>query len=97
MLLRGNAAIAGRSFERPLGVLKEGAYGDVILMDYDPPTPLRDDNQIGHILFGLSGRMVDTTVVGGKVLMRDRKVEVVDAQAIYARAREVASELWSRI
>lgn len=97
MLLRGNAAIAARSFDKPLGVLKEGAHGDVIIMDYDPPTPLLDDNQIGHILFGLSGRMVDTTIVGGKVLMRDRQVEIVDAEAIFAKAREVAGALWARI
>ncbi len=97
MLLRGNAAIAARSFDRPLGVLKEGAHGDVIILDYDPPTPIGDDNQIGHILFGLTGRIVDTTVVGGKVLMRDRNIETVDAPALFARAREVAAKLWTRI
>lgn len=97
MLLHHNAAIAARSFERPLGVLREGACGDVIIVDYDPPTPLGDGNQIGHILFGLTGRLVDTTIVAGKVLMRDRQVEVVDAQALFAKAREVAQALWQRI
>lgn len=97
MLLRGNARIAARSFERPLGVLEQGAHGDVIVMDYDPPTPLRDDNQIGHILFGLTGRMVDTTIVGGRVLMQNREIKVCDAPAVFARAREVAGELWTRL
>lgn len=97
MLLRGNAAIAARSFDRPLGVLAPGAWGDVIIMDYDPPTPLLDSNQIGHILFGLTGRMVDTTIAGGRVLMRDRQIEAVDTEAIHARAREVAQALWRRI
>lgn len=97
MLLRGNAAIAAKSFERPLGVLAEGAHGDVIIMDYDPPTPIEDDNQIGHILFGLTGRLVDTTIVAGKVLMRERQMETVDAAAVYAKARTVAKDLWARI
>lgn len=97
MLLRGNAAIAARSFDRPLGVLREGAYGDVIIMDYDPPTPVEEANQTAHFLSGLTGRMVDTTVVGGRVLMRDRQVETVDAQAIFAKAREVARALWRRL
>ncbi len=97
MLLRGNAAIAARSFDRPLGVLKEGAHGDVILLDYDPPTPVGDDNQIGHILFGLTGRMVDTTIVGGRVLMRGREILTTDAPAVFAAARKVAAKLWARI
>lgn len=97
MLLRGNAQIAMRSFERPMGVLAEGALGDVIIVDYDPPTPIRSDNQIGHILFGIDGRMTDTTVVGGRVLMRDRRIECVDAERAYARARETAASLWKRL
>lgn len=97
MFLRGNAAIASRSFARPLGVLKEGAYADVVVMDYDPPTPLTQDNQIGHILFGFAGRMVDTTIASGCVLMQNRQMQCVDAPAIYAKAREVAKALWARL
>ncbi len=97
MLLFGNAEVAGRSFDRPLGVLQEGAYGDVIVVDYDPPTPLRDGNQIGHLLFGFTGRMVDTTICGGRVLMRNREIVTADAPALFARAREVAARLWQRI
>ena len=97
MLLRNNAAAAMRSFAKPLGVLKEGAYADVIIMHYDPPTPLMQDNQIGHILFGLTGAMVDTTIASGKVLMRNRQVEVVDAEQLFAKAREVAAKLWKRV
>ncbi|MCL1964586.1 MAG: amidohydrolase family protein, partial [Firmicutes bacterium] len=97
MLLGGNAAIAAKSFPRPLGVLREGACGDVVIVDYDPPTPLTADNQIGHILFGLTGRMVDTTIVAGRVLMRERQIQTVDSQAVTAKARETAKRLWARV
>ena len=39
MLFDGNAQIAGRYFDQKLGVLEEGAAGDVIIVDYDPLTP----------------------------------------------------------
>ncbi len=97
MLLTGNAAIAARSFARPMGRLSEGACADMIIVDYDPPTPVFDGNQIGHILFGLTGRMVDTTIVGGRVLMRGCELTTVDAPAVFAKAREVAAALWQRI
>lgn len=97
IFLQGNAAIASRLFQQPLGVLQEGACADVIVVDYDSPTPLLQSNQSGHILFGLSGRMVDTTIASGKVLMRNRQIEVADAPAIYDKAREVAGRLWARL
>ena len=40
MLFENNAVIAGRYFKAPLGVLKEGAAADVIVVDYNPPTHL---------------------------------------------------------
>ncbi len=41
--------------------------------------------------------MVTTTIVGGKVLMRDRELTTLDEQAIAARARELAADLWRRM
>lgn len=62
MLFEGNARIANRYFKKPLGVLKEGAAADVIVTDYIPLTPMNADNVNGHILFGMTGRSVVTTV-----------------------------------
>ncbi len=66
MLFSNNATIANRFYNKPLGVLKEGAYADVIIADYNPFTPLDGNNCNGHILFGLSGRHVTTTMINGK-------------------------------
>ena len=40
MLFEGNVKIAERYFPQTLGVLKEGAAADVIVVDYDPLTPM---------------------------------------------------------
>jgi cytosine/adenosine deaminase-related metal-dependent hydrolase len=40
MLFRNNAAICGRFFKEPLGVLKKGAIADIIVADYEAPTPV---------------------------------------------------------
>ena len=97
MLFENNAAIANRYFKAPLGVLKPGAAGDVIVMDYDPPTRLGADNINGHILFGMTGRDVVTTIGNGKVLMKDREVKVIDVEEAMAKTREASAKLWKSI
>lgn len=97
MLFENNAAIANRYFKTPLGVLKEGAAGDVIVVDYDPPTYLDENNINGHILFGMTGRDVVTTVCAGKVLMKDREIKVIDVEEAMAKCREASAKLWKSI
>ncbi|MEW6282708.1 MAG: putative aminohydrolase SsnA [Candidatus Eremiobacterota bacterium] len=91
-----NPALAGRFFGRRVGVLEEGAAADLIALKYLPPTPLTGDNFIGHLIFGLGSAPVDTTVVGGRVLVRGGRMLSVDEDELAARCRELARRLWSR-
>lgn len=97
MLFANNAAMAGRSFDTPLGVLEPGAAADIIVSDYNPLTPMTAANCDGHILFGMSGRSVVTTVIDGVVRMRNRELIGVDEEAIMAKCRESARALADRI
>lgn len=97
MLFHNNRQLASRYFKKPLGILKEGAYADVILVDYTPHTPLNANTVRGHIIFGLMGRCVDSVMTGGKFVMRDRTVVSVDEQAILAKAREQSADFWTRV
>ncbi len=96
MLFENNIAIAGQYFAAPLGRLIKGAYADVIIADYCPPTPLDAGNINSHLLFGVSGRSVETTVIHGRVVMKNRQLTSVDEQAICAKSRELARQVWER-
>jgi len=96
MAFGNNREIARRVFGLKLGVLEPGAAGDVIVVDYRPPTPLDPGNYYSHILFGMSGGLVDTTVVAGRVLMRGRKLLGLDEERSTARSRELARRVWER-
>ena len=93
MLFEGNAKIANRYFKKQLGVLKEGAAADVIVTDYIPLTPMDASNINGHILFGMTGRSVVTTVCNGKVLMKNRELVGLDEEKILYEVREEAKKL----
>lgn len=92
-----NPALATRLWGFPVGILAEGAAADVILVDYDPPTPLDDDTVLGHLVFGISQAAVDTTVCGGRVLMQGKRVAPeLDEAGVAARSRGLARKLWER-
>jgi putative selenium metabolism protein SsnA len=97
MAVHNNAALA-RVFwpDLPLGQLAVGAAADVILVDYHPTTPLTAGNLPWHVIFGFESSMVTTTIVGGRVLMRDRELLTLDEEAITARSRELAAKVWER-
>ncbi|WP_406676755.1 putative aminohydrolase SsnA [Moorella sp. ACPs] len=96
MVFANNRRIVAQFYPHPLGRLEPGAYADVILVDYQAPTPLTAANWFGHLLFGFNGGLVDTTIIGGKVLMRERRLLHLDEAAIAARARELAVKVWER-
>ena len=74
-------------------IIEKMVDADVIVMDYNPLTPMRADNVNGHLLFGTTGHDVVTTVCNGKVLMKDREVLVCDVDKVMADCRQSAQEL----
>jgi putative selenium metabolism protein SsnA len=96
MLFVNNKKITERFIDGEVGILKEGALADVIIVDYNPPTPINKDNINSHLLFGINGRSVDTTIINGKVIMEGRQLVDIDEERIMARSRELASAVWKR-
>jgi len=79
-----------------LGLIKEGAFADPILVDYHPTTPMTAGNVPWHILFGFHGSRVTTTIVNGNILMKDRQLLTLDEIEITAKSRVYAKEIWGR-
>ena len=96
MAVHNNRKLAGVFFDKPVGIVAAGAYADLILLDYYPTTPLSAANLPWHILFGMSGGHVHSTICHGEVLMRDRQLLTLDEGAVTARSREVAQKTWER-
>lgn len=97
MLFNNNPVMANRYFDKKLGVLEEAAAADVIVLDYQGPTPMNQDNYNSHILFGMNGNSVKDTVINGEVRMRNREVIGVDEEKIWADAQVQSQSLWKRI
>ena len=92
-----NTRLAEIFWPQPIGTLEPGAFADIILLDYYPYTPLTDGNFPWHIIFGMDGSQVTHTIVGGKLLMKDRKLLTLDEEAIAAKATRLAIDVWRRV
>ena len=97
MQFTNNRMIAEKYFGVPLGILKEGAAADIIVMDYKPFTPFSDANIDGHMLFGMNGRNCRTTVINGRLLYQDRQFVDLDEERINAWTLEQSRKLWAKL
>lgn len=97
MLFENNKKIMERFIKGKTGAIAKDHYADIIIVDYKGPTPVNADTINSHILFGVTGRHVDTTIINGRIIMKDRVLLNVDEEMLMARSREQAKELWEGI
>ena len=97
MQFENNRIIAEKYFGKTLGILKEGAAADIIIMDYKPFTPFSDENIDGHMIFGMEGKNCRTTIINGKVLYKDREFVDLDEDKINAWTMEQSKKLWGKL
>jgi 5-methylthioadenosine/S-adenosylhomocysteine deaminase len=79
--------------EHEIGSLEAGKRADllVVSMASARQTPMYDP--VSHIVYVTHGDDVQTTIVNGKVLMRDRKVLTLDRRQVLADARLFAEKV----
>jgi cytosine/adenosine deaminase-related metal-dependent hydrolase len=92
-----NAALASQFFSGAnLGQITPGAFADLIFVDYHPHTPLDGGNLPWQIIFGFNESMVTTTIVAGKILMRNRELLTIDEEKVAFDAIRRAPDVWAR-
>jgi len=79
--------------DKLIGSLEPGKRADLITVSMSAArqTPLYDP--VSHIVYVTRGDDVRTTVVNGKVLMRDRRVLTLDSASVIADANRQAERV----
>ena len=97
MAIYNNASLVNTLFPVKVGAVVPGAQADLILVNYQPYTPMTVDNLPWHIVFGFHESMVTMTMVAGKVLMKDRQLLTLDEEKIARYAAEkLVPQTWDR-
>jgi 5-methylthioadenosine/S-adenosylhomocysteine deaminase len=79
--------------EHGIGVLREGAQADLIVVGLDGPHQLPVYDPVTALIFSSSGRDVLLTIIAGREVYRDRRVLGVDEERLRARITEIAHKL----
>jgi 5-methylthioadenosine/S-adenosylhomocysteine deaminase len=87
----GGARVIGR--EKDLGSLEAGKLADVLIVRMDQPRQTPMYEPVSHLVYTTRGDDVDTTIVNGRVLMRDGKVLTLDQGQVLAAARAAAAQV----
>ncbi len=91
-LTNGNTLLE-RNFDDRFGRIEKGYKADLVVSDYQPPTPLKAENIAGHIAFGQNAGTVRSVVINGKAVLKERQFPF-DTSGIYEEARDQAARLW---
>ena len=94
--LQAGNEILRRYFGEQFGRVEKGCKADLVILDYDCPTPLVRENVAGHVLFGMGSRDVNTVIVNGKIVMENRTFPW-DTAPVYAEAQAAARSLWQQM
>jgi 5-methylthioadenosine/S-adenosylhomocysteine deaminase len=74
--------------DKEIGSLEVGKKADLILISLDEPNAVPMYDVYAQIAYSLKGSDVETVVIGGRVVMRERKLLTVDEPAVLEKARE---------
>jgi 5-methylthioadenosine/S-adenosylhomocysteine deaminase len=91
MATLGGARALGRG--QHLGSLEPGKLADLIIVGMSKPRQQPLFDPVSQIVYASRGDDVETTIVNGKVLMRDRKVLTLNEASVLAEARKAADQV----
>jgi 5-methylthioadenosine/S-adenosylhomocysteine deaminase len=79
--------------EKEIGSLEAGKKADIILISLNEPNAVPMYDIYAQLAYALKGGDVETVVIGGRVVMRDRKLLTLNEPEILAKAREYGKKV----
>jgi 5-methylthioadenosine/S-adenosylhomocysteine deaminase len=79
--------------EGKIGSVEAGKFADIIIVDMKKPhlTPIY--NFYSHLVYSASGSDVKTSIIGGKIIMHERKFLHVDLPSIMSEVNKIAQAI----
>ena len=76
--------------EHLVGSLETGKKADIIIIGLNKPHLTPIFNEHSHLVYAASGADVDTVVINGKVVMKDRRLLTIHENDVMNEVREIA-------
>jgi len=96
-IIKNTYEIASYHLNTNLGKIESGFAADLLIVPYTPPTPLNNENILGHVIYGLYDNFRPShVIVNGKLLMENYEINLPVSE-IYDEARKVAQNFWEKL
>jgi 5-methylthioadenosine/S-adenosylhomocysteine deaminase len=82
--------------EQEIGSLEAGKKADITLVDLDAPHIMPVHRVPSALVYNAHGGDVDTVIVDGRVLMRNKQILFLDEAALLAECRAANRKLFER-
>ncbi len=79
--------------ESEIGSLERGKRADICLLDFDAPHLTPRHNVVSNLVYAAGAGDVDSVLVDGRWMLKNRQLQTLDLQRICALARESARDL----
>lgn len=78
------------------GFTGDGA-NNLVVLDYDSPTEMNENNFLGHFIYGLASKHVQHVISNGKLIVKNGSVQTVSEAEILTFTKEQAKRLWAKL
>ncbi len=76
-----------------IGMIEPGYKADIILIDFTKPHLYPKHDIIAHTVYAAQSSDIDTVIIDGKIVMKNRKVITIDEQEVLANVQRCAGRL----
>ncbi len=70
---------------------------NLVILDYDSPTEINQNNFLSHFIYGLESRHVESVISKGKLVVKNRKLMDIDESEIQKFSIEMSRRLWKKL
>jgi 5-methylthioadenosine/S-adenosylhomocysteine deaminase len=79
--------------EKEIGSVEKGKKADIVVIGLDEPNAVPMYDLYAQVVYSLKGSDVETVVIGGRAVMRDKKLLTVNEAEAMAKAREYGKKV----
>lgn len=95
-VLANNQRLASEMFDAGFGSLDAGCPADLLVLEYQPPTPLTSGNLAWHLAFAMSSASIESVMVNGRFIIKNRRA-TFDEEYLAGQARAATEKLWKKL
>lgn len=78
--------------ENRLGVIREGAYADLIFVDLKAASLFPNNNILSSLCYSANGSEVESVMIDGRFVMRGRQLLTIDTERVYYEVDKIVKE-----